>query len=160
MPFAAAVLSLGIAVGAVSGHDAAPLNPWEAAGPLTTIVDETGRTRPDLRGAWASRGYGWILQVKEDGLVRHQDGVQCYATPEETRSMSAMASVEYRYARLLPGGEAAIFQLLNGDTNVVFDRLEALPERCSAPMDATPTAAMEEFLAAFDTHYAFFDRRL
>lgn len=160
MPFAAAVLSLGIAVGAVSGHDAAPLNPWEAAGPLTTIVDETGRTRPDLRGAWASRGYGWILQVKEDGLVRHQDGVQCYAFPEETRSMSAMASVEYRYARLLPGGEAAIFQLLNGDTNVVFDRLEALPERCSAPMDATPTAVMEEFLAAFDTHYAFFDRRL
>lgn len=152
--FAAVVLVTACATSI--GEDA----PWETAGPLTSITDATGATEPGLRGAWASRGYGWILEIGSDGMTRYQDGVQCYAAPEETRALSAMAAVEYRYARLLPGGDSAIFQLLDGDTNVVFDRLEGLPERCRAPVDASPGAVAAEFLAAFETHYAFFDRRL
>ena len=152
-----AVFSLA-ACAAPAQTPAAP--PWERAGPLVTIFDGTGAARPELVGAWASRGYGWIVEIGEGGLTRYQDGVQCYATPERTRDMSAMASVEYRYARLLPSGDQAIFQLLDGDTNVVFDRLDALPERCQAPLDDSPAAVAAEFLDAFDTHYAFFDRRL
>ncbi|MGJ3233227.1 MAG: S41 family peptidase [Oceanicaulis sp.] len=152
-----AVFALTLSACAAPAQDTAA--PWREAGPLMTIV-EAGETRPELRGAWASRGYGWILEIGADGLTRHQDGVQCYAAPEQTRALSAMASVEYRFARLLPGGDAAIFQLMDGDTNVVFDRLDALPARCRAPIDASPTAVAAEVLHAFDTHYAFFDRRL
>ena len=39
-------------------------------------------------------------------------------------------------------------------------KLDALPERCGEPVDASPGAVAAEFLHAFETHYAFFDRRL
>lgn len=137
----------------------APDTPWLDAGPLTPLYAEDGATTPQFRGVWRSRGYGWVLEVTEQGVTRYQEGDVCYPTPEATRQMSAMASVSYRYARALPG-DAAIFQLLDGDTNVVFDRLDALPEACSEPVDASPAAVAAVFLDHFERHYAFFDRRL
>lgn len=133
--------------------------PWLEAGPLTPLYTAEGETQQAFRGAWRSRGYGWVLDINETGVTRYQEGDVCYPTPEETRQMSAMASVSYRYARALPG-DAAIFQLLDGDTNVIFDRLDALPDACSEPVDASPTAVAAAFLDHFQRHYAFFDRRL
>lgn len=133
--------------------------PWEDAGPLTPLFAEDGAPAPEFRGVWRSRGYGWVLEIDEQGVTRYQEGAACYPTPQETSDLSAMASVRYRYARALPGA-AAIFQILDGDTNVVFDRLSALPEACAEPIDATPTAVAAAFLDHFDQHYAFFDRRL
>ena len=133
--------------------------PWRDAGPLTPLYTSTGATAPELRGVWRSRGYGWVLDIDEAGVTRYQAGDVCYATPEATGSMSSMASVRYRYARAAPG-EAAIFQLLAGDTNVVFDRLDVLPPACAEPVDAAPAATAAAFLDHFERHYAFFDRRL
>ncbi len=133
--------------------------PWLNAGPLTALYTDDGATAAEYRGVWRSRGYGWVLEIDEQGVTRYQEGEVCYPTPEATRQMSAMASVSYRYARALPG-DAAIFQLLDGDTNVVFDRLDALPAACSEPVDTSPSAAAAAFLDHFERHYAFFDRRL
>lgn len=133
--------------------------PWLNAGPLNPLYTSDGATAAEYRGVWRSRGYGWVLEIDEQGVTRYQEGDVCYATPEATRQMSAMASVSYRYARALPG-DAAIFQLLDGDTNVVFDRLETLPSACNEPVDTSPTAVAEAFLDHFERHYAFFDRRL
>ncbi|MGX6647325.1 S41 family peptidase [Maricaulaceae bacterium MS644] len=144
---------------ALTGVEPADDTPWLDAGPLTLLYAEAGQTAPEFRGVWRSRGYGWVLGIDAQGATRFQSGDVCYATPVGTRDMSAMASVSYRYARDLPG-DAAIFQLLDGDTNVVFDRLDALPAECNAPVDATPTAVAAAFLDHFKRHYAFFDRRL
>jgi carboxyl-terminal processing protease len=133
--------------------------PWPEAGSLTPLIGTDGTMAAQFRGAWRSRGYGWVLDIDADGLTRYQEGEVCYPTPEATRRMSAMAAVEYRYARALPD-DAAIFQLLDGDTNVVFDRLDALPQACEKPVDTSPTAVAAAFLDHFDRHYAFFDRRL
>ncbi len=134
--------------------------PWFDAGPLQPIVTASGETDPDIRGAWKSRGYGYILMIDDAGSTRYQDGVQCYSLPREGGGQSAMDSVDYRYFRMLRGGDAAIFQLLDGDTNVVFDRLDGLPQGCTTTPDASAPAVAAEFLDAFETHYAFFDRRL
>ncbi|XBQ15143.1 MAG: S41 family peptidase [Oceanicaulis sp.] len=155
-------LRSSLAALALSACAAAPASeaPWEQAGALQPLVLGSGETNPDFRGVWRSRGYGWVVEIDEAGLTRYQEGASaCYPTPEATRRLSAMASVEYRYGRALPG-DAAIFQLLDGDTNVVFDRLDALPQGCAAPVDTSPTAVAAAFLDAFETHYAFFDRRL
>lgn len=133
--------------------------PWLHAGPLQTIADSSGRTDPAVRGVWQSRGYGWILSIDEDGVTRYQDGVQCYSLPRQDGGQSAMDSIEYRYFRPLPGGDEAIFQLLDGDTNVVFERLDELPSHCTRSPEAGPQAVAAEFLDAFEEHYAFFDRR-
>lgn len=133
--------------------------PWLEAAPLKRIVDSSGKTEPAARGVWKSRGYGWILAIDETGVTRYQDGVQCYTPPGENGGQSTMDSIEYRFFRMLPGNRAAIFQLLEGDTNVVFDRLDRLPARCTDAPDTSPQAVADEFLNAFAQHYAFFDRR-
>ena len=160
-----AAIALGSCSLAIASVDAHPVRepetlPWFDAGPLQPIVAASGETDPAVRGAWKSRGYGYILLIDEAGVARFQDGVQCYALPREDGGQSAMDSVEYRYFRMLRGEEAAIFQLLDGDTNVVFDRLDALPENCTRTPDTSPQAVAAEFLDAFETHYQFFDRRM
>lgn len=144
---------------ATSTDDTLDAPVWEQASDLQTLFAADGQTDPIIRGAWRSRGYGWVLNIDETGITRYQEGDICYPTPEATRDMSAMASVSYRYFRTIPGEEAAIFQLLDGDTNVVFDRLNQLPEACLEATDTSPSAVADAFLDHFEHHYAFFDRR-
>ncbi|MBX7492826.1 S41 family peptidase [Qipengyuania sp. 1NDW9] len=134
--------------------------PWRSAGPIHPIETDQGETNPAIRGVWQSRGYGRLLRIDEAGVAKFEIGETCYRPPISGEALSAMDSVSYRYFRILPGGDSAIFQLLRGDTNVVFDRLDTLPEGCTEDPVATPPAVADAFLDAFDRHYAFFDRRL
>jgi len=141
---------------AASGEASAP---WIEAGPLQPILRDDGTTDPRLRGAWASHGYGFVLAIDEDGVTRFQSGETCYAPRREGEALSAMDSITYRYFREIEPGKSAIFQLLDGDTNVVFERLPALPEACTSAPEAGPEAVAAAFLDHFERHYAFFDRR-
>ncbi|HIL99685.1 hypothetical protein GRI55_14145 [Erythrobacter citreus] len=141
-----------------STPDEAP-PPWRIAGPLQAIITADGTTDPAIRGFWKSRGYGRLLRIDEAGVTQFETGAACYRPASSGEALSAMDSVSYRYFRALPEGRSAIFQLLRGDTNVVFDRLEALPEECTETPATTPRAVADAFLDAFDRHYAFFDRR-
>lgn len=133
--------------------------PWENAGPLTPIRTAEGLVDPFAEGVWASRGYGWLLHIGPDRTVRYQIGDSCYALLNDADPLSAMASASYRYYRRLPGEDAAIFNLLPGDTNVVFDRLPTLPETCTTAPEASPENTADAFFDHFERHYAFFDRR-
>ena len=142
-------------------HGSAPLSsaPWENAGALNEIHRGDGTTDPRIRGAWRARGYGWIVHVEENGLTRYQSGDSCYTVDRSGAALSAMESVSYRYFREVEPGRTAILQLLDGDTNVVFDRLDALPVECTAAPATDPHAVAAAFLDHFERHYAFFDRR-
>lgn len=155
LPVLAALLA-----GCAAGSASAPLpQPWLDAGSLQEIVTPSGTTDPAVRGVWRSRGYGRLLRIDEGGVSQFEIGERCYLPLREGGAQSEMDSVSYRFFRMLPGGESAIFQLLRGDTNVVFDRLEAMPDECGEQPDAGPEAVAQAFLDAFDRHYAFFDRR-
>jgi carboxyl-terminal processing protease len=144
--------------GASSRDD--PARPWEDAGPLQPIMAADGATDPAIRGVWRSRGYGRLLRIDADGIARYEIGASCYRPAASSgEALSAMDSVSYRFFRLLPGGDSAIFQLLRGDTNVVFDRIDAMPAGCTDAPATTPQAVADAFLDAFERHYAFFDRR-
>lgn len=151
------------ACAAVTPPTADPPQPWEAAGPLQAIIDGSGGTDPIIRGVWQSRGYGRLLRIDENGVTQFEIGAACYRQTASGEALSAMDSVGYRFYRLLPkqrpGQRSAIFQLLRGDTNVVFDRIEVLPKRCTESPPTTPQAVADAFLDAFERHYAFFDRR-
>jgi carboxyl-terminal processing protease len=157
-PVAPVFLAMLSACAAAAAPADAP-QPWRAAAPIQTIVTADGTTDPAIRGVWRSRGYGRLLRIDERGVVQFEIGATCYRPVSSGEALSAMDSVSYRYVRLLPGGDSAIFQLLRGDTNVVFDRLEAMPEGCTESPATTPQAVAEAFLDAFERHYAFFDRR-
>lgn len=138
---------------------AAPIAPWERAGEISTIVRADGTTDLRVRGAWRARGYGWIVDIDATGVIRYQAGDTCYAPPRAGGPQSAMDSVSYRYFREIEPGKSVILQLLDGDTNVVFDRLAALPEDCTAEPATDPETVAAAFLDHFERHYAFFDRR-
>jgi len=138
--------------------------PWQDAGPLRPIFLEDGEiTDPAVRGVWQSRGYGRLLRIDEAGVTQFEIGTICYRPAATTGSLSAMDSVGYSFYRLLPKHseeeQSAIFQLLRGDTNVVFDRVSSLSDRCTESPSTAPDAIADAFLDAFDRHYAFFDRR-
>ena len=137
--------------------------PWQTAGPLLPILAEDGTTHSAVRGVWQSRGYGRLLLIDEAGVTQFEIGAACYRPADPGKPLSAMDSLGYRFYSLLPDQSpkpgSAIFQLQRGDTNVVFDRITALPDRCTERPSTTPESVADAFLDAFDRHYAFFDRR-
>lgn len=139
-----------------SRHSAAP---WEDAGPAQALFDEAGRPDPHWHGVWRSRGYGYVLDISTDGLTRYDEGAFCFATPDQISEMSEMATARYQLGRRV-SDDIAIFQLLSGDTEVVWDRLDALPEACLTPTYPHSLMVGDVFLDHFSRHYAFFDRRL
>ena len=129
-----------------------------AYGPLLMIQD----SRPDapINGIWKSRGYGWILSVKNGTVIRYETGgFGCYPTPENVRGETPMLSIPFQAYRLSTDGNTATFMPIADAIGPTFDRLEHLPDECSAPLDTSPEYTLETFLTIFDEHYAHFDRR-
>lgn len=110
------------------------------------------------QGIWQSEASGWILEVGETSIRRWQDTpTACYLTP--TDGPTLMGQIEYRYFIENAALQDAYFSYLPGDAFNRFVRLEALPERCSADADTSPSAIFETFAAIFARHYAHFERR-
>lgn len=156
-----AILSACTSLATPSGDQS---QPWQDAGPLRPILlENSGATDPAVRGIWQSRGYGRLLRIDDAGVTQFEIGANCYRPAVSGQSLSAMDSIGYNFYRLLPAqnasGQSAIFQLLRDDTNVVFDRIDSLPDHCTESPSTTPSAVAEAFLDAFERHYAFFDRR-
>lgn len=123
------------------------------------ILSDGGATAPGAAGVWRARGYGYVLDIRNDQIKRYQYGDSCYATPLEAAGLSEMAGAEYSLISLREDGQAARFQLLSGDTRVVFDRIDGLPEECLGVEGSSPLSVRAAFTDHFERHYAFFDRR-
>jgi carboxyl-terminal processing protease len=92
------------------------------------------RPEPALHGAWRSRGYGYVLQIRADGLkLFHVAGPFCYADPRPKRDPDGL----FAFYRSVASGTVA-FSGVPGQTRYVFDRLPDLPAACS---DRTPWTA-------------------
>lgn len=154
----AAIISLPALAQPSGSSQASSQALWNEAGPAHSITASDGSTDPRILGVWRSRGYGWILDIGEDGVTRYQAGDSCYI-PAGAGDLSEMASARYRLFREVEPGKVAVFQLLDGDTMVVFDRIDALPESCTEAPDPSPPAVASAFLDHFEQHYAFFERR-
>ena len=127
-----------------------------AAAQPVEILQENA-TSEVARGIWQSRDYGWILQIDGDGITRWQETpAGCYATAQDGPTM--MSQVEYRFITPL-GPDRAKFEYLPSDGNTVFERLDALPDRCGTQDLSGRQGTFDVFTSAFERHYAFFDRR-
>lgn len=103
-------------------------------------VQAKGVVASELRGAWKSRGYGWIVEFGPDGGKLFQTaGGACYADPRREPDPDEIMSV-WRAE-----GQGTI--ALAGDSagaRYLFDRLPSLPAACAASAPWTP-----DRLAAF-----------
>jgi carboxyl-terminal processing protease len=97
-------------------------------------VQAKGAVASELRGAWKSRGYGWIVEFGPDGGKLFQTaGGACYADPRRELDPDGIMAV-WRAE-----GQGAI--TLAGDpegTRYLFDRLSSLPAACASTAPWTP----------------------
>jgi carboxyl-terminal processing protease len=92
------------------------------------------RPEPALHGVWRSRGYGYVLQIRADGLkLFHVAGPFCYADPRPKRDPDGL----FAFYRPVVNGTVA-FSGVPSQTRYVFDRLPDLPAACT---DRTPWTA-------------------
>jgi carboxyl-terminal processing protease len=109
-----------------------------------------------LNGVWRSRGYGWLWTI-EGGRVRvfDESGPYCIARPDVRQPLDDLDDgfdlrADRRLLRVSLGDPAYRF---------TFDRIDALPEACARPADASPSAVIDALGHIFPAHYAFFKAR-
>jgi carboxyl-terminal processing protease len=108
--------------------------PAFAESPFWPVQAKGGSVAAELRGAWKSRGYGWIVQFGPDGAQLFQTaGEACYPDPRREPDPDGVLS-QWR-----PEGQGAIS--LTGDpdgTRYLFDRLPNVPNACISAAGWTP----------------------
>lgn len=108
--------------------------PAVAESPFWPVQAKGGPVAAELRGAWRSRGYGWIVEFGPDGpRLFHTAGGACFRDPRQEPDPDGIMTV-WRSE-----GQGAI--TLAGDpdsTRYLFDRLASLPAECQATAAWTP----------------------
>lgn len=108
--------------------------PASAESPFWPVKAKGGSVAAELRGAWKSRGYGWIVQFGPDGAQLFQTaGEACYPDPRNEPDPDGVLS-QWRSE-----GQGTIS--LTGDpdgTRYLFDRLPNVPNACISAAGWTP----------------------
>ncbi|ATC31460.1 peptidase [Caulobacter vibrioides] len=109
-------------------------SPALAESPFWPVQPKNGPVAAELRGAWKSRGYGWIVQFGPDGAQLFQTaGGACYPDARREPDPDGVLS--------LWRAEGAGVISLTGDplgTRYQFDRLPNLPTDCISAAAWTP----------------------
>ena len=108
--------------------------PAWAESPFWPVQPKNGPVAAELRGAWKSRGYGWIVQFGPDGAqLFHTAGGACYPDPRREPDPDGVLT--------LWRAEGPGVVSLTGDpegTRYTFDRLPNLPTDCISAAGWTP----------------------
>ncbi len=107
-----------------------------------------------LRGIWASRGYGWIVEIQGDEAIRFFDhtSVACLGEAVSTEELLSFARLFARQDETL--------QITNAQrdaTIYTFDRIDRVPAHCESVPAGGPEETLAHFAETMGTHYAFFD---
>lgn len=136
------------------GAPAQVVQPHASPAPIMPVM-QGQMTANRIRGVWRSRGYGWVLTVSDRALeLRHETAEGCYADPAGTSEVLDL----FRYSQA--GPERAVYLFGHqGETRVLFDRIERLPLSCSRERVWDAPAIFDIFAATFSEHYPFFKER-
>jgi carboxyl-terminal processing protease len=123
--------------------------PVVAESPFWPVQAKGGPVAAELRGAWRSRGYGWIVEFGPDGpRLFHTAGGACFRDPRQDVDPDGIMA-EWR-----PEGQGTI--TLAGDasgTRYLFDKLPSLPAECQASTAWTPDRVVAVVADTFAEFY-------
>jgi len=125
--------------------------------PLTLVETPT---RADLQGVWEQTGYGFVVQINDEGIVLFDfTRASClqFATfgNETLDEIIETASISADGMSLETKDPAELF-------SESYARREALPDVCEPDNlieDPTPTVVFDHFWHTFNDYYAFFAER-
>ena len=125
--------------------------PAVADSPFWPVQPKGAPVAAELRGAWKSRGYGWIVQFGPEGAQLFQTvGDACYPDPRgepDPDGVLAFWRAEGQGAIALTGSPET--------TRYLFDKLPNLPTNCIAAAGWTPDRIVA---FAADTFAAYYPR--
>jgi carboxyl-terminal processing protease len=108
--------------------------PAWAESPFWPVQPKNGPVAAELRGAWKSRGYGWIVQFGPDGAqLFHTAGGACYPDPRREQDPDGVLTLW----RAEGPGVVSLTDDAEG-TRYTFDRLTNLPTDCISAAGWTP----------------------
>ena len=113
-----------------------------------------GEIDPRLHGTWASRGYGWIVQIQETGPLRFFDYTKAGCMADEA-PREALAVFLPLFT--IQGDSFAATHERENSTVYTFDRIEQLPQTCTETPAKTPRGVLNYFAQTMADHYAFFE---
>ena len=97
-----------------------------------------------FQGVWQSRGYGWILELNEHGMVVHQTSAAGCSIDPRTAEFGA----QFAYRLVDAPAKQLIVARYPGENRYVFDRLNRLPEPCSRT-DWDAPRLFDHFVASY-----------
>jgi hypothetical protein len=124
-----------------------------------------------VEGAWASEGYGLVVEVGDSLLTMLEvTAASCLPRPDTLRRQAdAGPDAEAAYGR--PGRDPSLY-LLAGATpdekrahrpgtasDIVLRRIPARPPSCDRPTPSTPPAVLDVFVRTWDEQYILFDQK-
>lgn len=109
--------------------------PVLAESPFWPVQPKGGSVAAELRGAWKSRGYGWIVQFGPEGAQLFQTaGEACYPDPRREPDPDGVMT----HWRAEGQGVATLTGDPEGGTRYLFDKLPNLPNACISAAGWTP----------------------
>jgi hypothetical protein len=122
-----------------------------------------------LDGFWASEGYGVVLEIEGDQVESFEvTGVSCLSAwmassvPAPAGALGAFRQ-EARPSTFLilpqSDGENLRVHFNGAASDVVFHRIDRMPDLCRQPAPSTPPAIFEVFVTTWAEHYPFFAMR-
>lgn len=128
----------------VAGFSPAVARPWMPMSSVGKAAD----------GVWRSRGYGHILVVRDGArTLYHVAGAFCYSGPGSDPDDDV-----YRLVSVI-GRARLAFAASPNETHYVFDRIAALPRRCTTQRSWTAHDMGKVIAATFADLYPGFSRR-
>ena len=128
----------------VAGFSLAPAQPWVPVATAGKVID----------GVWRSRGYGHILVVRGGTrTLYHEAGAFCYRGTSDDLDDDAYRLVS------VTGRTHLAFAASPDQTHYSFERIDALPRRCTTKRDWTAHDIAEVIAATFSDLYPGFGRR-
>lgn len=136
--------------------------------PIACLVAAAPLSAQSLDGVWKTQGYGFVFQVKDGALTAWEvTSTTCLPSFEATQDTSA--AIPGREATFgtkdgdvffVRAGGSADHRRLHGDgaaSDMLIDRIDRVPARCSPPTADTPSNNYEVFTRTWAEHYILFD---
>lgn len=122
-------------------------------GQVTSAQDASAER---FKGVWLAPQQGYVVDVVDrKARVFHITASACWVDKELAESVAPMLI----HGRVASDGLSAVATAAPGASETTLMRLKALPERCKAPVDASPTAVLAALVETMSEHFAFFAER-
>ncbi len=121
-------------------------------GPRHSMLNET-ENQSTLNGIWESRGYGYVLQIKDNKKKLYDVSTNhCFDKGFSSKELSVTLTDIKQVDR-----QTIQAKIQSGITDYYFKRIEKLPDTCKQAHQKNHAESIRYFIDIMKAHYTYFD---